>query len=133
MANIERINPAGLAPPPGNRFAHVVRWGQRVWIAGQTARAADGSTVGVGDPKAQAVKVYDNLDTAIGAVGGTLADIVKVTIFITPGDDVIAAAREAQNECWGDRPLPASSMVIVHALANPDYVIEIEAEAVLEG
>ena len=133
MAAIERINPPGLAPPPGNRFAHVVRWGNRVWIAGQTARSADGTDVGVGDPKAQAEKVYENLTTAIGAVGGTLANIVKVTIFLTPGDDVLAASRTAQNECWGDNPLPASSMVIVHARARPEYVIEIEAEAVLDA
>jgi len=128
---VERINPAGLAPPPGNRFAHVVRSGNHVWIAGQTARTADGVNVGVGEPRAQADQVYANLRTAMASVGGTLADIVKVTIFLTPGENVLAAARAAQNECWGDNPLPASSMVIVHALVQPDYVIEIEAEAVL--
>jgi enamine deaminase RidA (YjgF/YER057c/UK114 family) len=131
MAHIERINPPELAPPPGNRFAHVVRWGNRAWIAGQTARGADGVNVGVGDPRAQAEKVYDNLRVAIGAVGGTFANIVKVTIFLT-SEDSLSAARAAQNECWGVAELPASSMVIVKALAHPDFLIEIEAEAVLD-
>jgi enamine deaminase RidA (YjgF/YER057c/UK114 family) len=131
MAEIERINPPQLAPPPGNRFAHVVRWGNRVWISGQTARGADGVTVGVGNAKAQAEKVYDNLRVAVGAVGGTLANIVKVTIFLN-SEDSLTAAREAQNECWEVAELPACSMVFVKALAHPDFLIEIEAEAVLD-
>lgn len=132
MAEVERINPAGLAPPPGDRYAHVVRWGNRVWIAGQTARDAHGNTIGEGNARVQADKVYENLATAIGAVGGTLSDIVKVTIFLTSTES-LAAARAAQNESWGEHALPASSMVIVSALAQPAYLIEIEAEAVVEG
>jgi enamine deaminase RidA (YjgF/YER057c/UK114 family) len=133
MAHVERINPSGLAPPPGDRFAHVVRSGNHVWVAGQTARTADGVNVGIGDPRVQADQVYANLATAMASVGGTLANIVKVTIFLTPGDDVLAAARAAQNECLNGKPLPAaSSMVIVRALVQPDYVIEIEAEAILD-
>ncbi len=131
MPKIERINPPELAPPPGARFAHVVRWGKQVWIAGQTARTADGMNIGIGDAKTQAEQVYDNLRVAIGAVGGTFANIVKVTIFLT-SEDSLPAARAAQNECWGVTELPASSMVIVKALAHPDFLIEIEAEAVLD-
>ena len=131
MAEIQRINPPGLAPPPGNRFAHVVRWEKRVWIAGQTARGADGVNIGIGDPTAQAVKVYENLRIAIAAVGGTFANIVKVTIFLT-SEDSLPAARAAQNDCWGVAERPASSMVIVKALAHSDFLIEIEAEAVLD-
>jgi len=131
MPEIQRINPPLLAPPPGNRFAHVVRWGQRVWIAGQTARGVDGVNIGVGDPMAQAVKVYENLNIAIASVGGTFANIVKVTIFLT-SEDSLPAARAAQNDCWGGPERPASSMVIVKALAHSDFLIEIEAEAVLD-
>jgi enamine deaminase RidA (YjgF/YER057c/UK114 family) len=87
--------------------------------------------VGVGNAKEQAEKVYENLRIAIGAVGGTLANIVKVTIFLT-SENSLTSAREAQNTCWGDARLPASSMVIVKALAHPDFLIEIEAEAVLD-
>ena len=132
MPEVERINPAGLAPPPGGRFAHVVRWGNRVWVAGQTARDAQGNTVGGDDARKQANQVYENLAIAMAAVGGTLSDIVKVTIFLTSTDS-LTAARMAQEECWGTHYLPASSMVIVNALAQPTYLIEIEAEAVISG
>lgn len=131
MPDIERTNPEGLAPPPGGRYSHVVRWGNLAWIAGQTARGADGEVVGAGDAAAQARQVYANLRTAMESVGGTLANIVKVTIFLVSEDD-LAAARAAQNECWEGAPPPASSMVIVKALAQPDYLIEIEAFAVLD-
>ena len=131
MPDIQRTNPAGLAPPPGNRYSHVVRWGNLAWISGQTSRGADGAVIGQGDAPAQARQVYANLRTAIESVGGTFENIVKVTIFIT-SEEHLSAARAAQNECWGDAPPPASSMVIVQALAQPEYFIEIEAFAVLD-
>lgn len=131
MPDMQRTNPDGLAPPPGGRYSHVVRWGNLAWIAGQTSRGPDGAVIGAGDADAQARQVYANLRTAIESVGGTFANIVKVTIFIT-SEEHLPAARAAQNECWGGAPPPASSMVIVKALAQPDYLIEIEAFAVLD-
>ena len=131
MVDIQRINPPGLAPPPGNRFAHVVKSGNLVWIAGQTARGPDGVTIGKGDTLAQARQVNANLKTAIESVGGALSNIVKVTIFLTPDADV-EAARQAQNEYRDENALPASSMVFVHALVNHDYLIEVEAFAVVD-
>ena len=131
MSDIERTNPEGLAPPPGGRYSHVVRWGNLVWIAGQTSRGPDGKVIGLDSGPAQARQCYENLRTAIESVGGTFANIVKVTIFVT-SEAYLPAARAAQNECWGDAPTPASSMVIVRALAQPEYLIEIEAFAVLD-
>ena len=131
MSDIERTNPEGLAPPPGGRYSHVVRWGNLVWIAGQTSRGPDGKVIGLDSAPAQCRQVYENLRTAIESVGGTFANIVKVTIFVT-SEAYLPAARAAQNECWGDAPTPASSMVIVRALAQPEYLIEIEAFAVLD-
>ena len=131
MVDIQRINPPGLSSPPGNRFAHVVKSGNLVWIAGQTSRGPDGETIGKGDTLAQARQVNANLKTAIESVGGALSNIVKVTIFLTPDADV-EAARQAQNEYRDENALPASSMVFVHALVNPDYLIEVEAFAVVD-
>lgn len=131
MPEITRTNPEGLSAPPGNRYAHVVRWGNLVWIAGETARDVNGDVVGKGDCFAQCEKVYDNLRVAMEAAGGTLTNVVKVTIFLTSEDD-LADCRRAQNECWGDNALPASTMVIVKGLANPDYLVEIEAFAVVD-
>ena len=87
--------------------------------------------IGLDSAPAQCRQVYENLRTAIESVGGTFANIVKVTIFVT-SEAYLPAARAAQNECWGDAPTPASSMVIVRALAQPEYLIEIEAFAVLD-
>ena len=131
MPDITRTNPEGLAPPPGGRYAHVVKSGNLVWIAGQTARAADGSVVGKGDTLAQARQVNANLKTAIESAGGKLSDIVKVTVFLTLDAD-IEAARQAQNEYRDEHEPPASSMVVVHALVNPDFLIEVEAFAVVD-
>ncbi len=127
----ERINPPGLSPPPNNRYAHIVKSGNQVWISGQTSRDAEGNPVGLNNAIAQGKQVYANLKTAVEAVGGTLGNIVKVTIFVT-SESYLPAARAAQDDCWGDNPLPASSMVVVHALARPEYLIEIEAYAVLD-
>ena len=132
MAPIERNDPPGLSPPPGGRYAHVVSSGNLVWVAGQTARDASGTVVGPNDPLVQARQVYANLLTAIEAVGGTFSNYVKLTIFLT-SEEHLDAARTAQNECWGDHSLPASSMVVVKALANPEYLIEIEGFAVLDS
>ena len=131
MGNIQRINPDGLSAPPGNRYAHIVKSGKLVWIAGQTSRGVDGSVIGKGDTLTQARQVNANLKTAIESVGGNLSNIVKVTIFLSKEADV-EAARQAQNEYRDENDLPASSMVFVHGLVNPDYLIEIEAFAVLD-
>ncbi len=132
MAPIERYNPPGLSSPPGGRYAHVVRSGNTVWVAGQTARDVSGAVVGPNDPLIQARQVYANLLTAIEAVGGTFSSYVKLTIFLT-SEEHLDAARTAQNECWGDHALPVSSMVVVKALAQPQYLIEIEGFAVLDS
>ena len=131
MPDIQRINPDGLASPPGGRYAHVVTAGNLVWIAGQTSRGPDGTVIGKGDTLTQARQVNANLRTAIESAGGSLSDIVKVTIFLTPDADV-EAARRAQNEYRDENAPPASSMVFVHALAHPDYLIEVEAFAVVD-
>ena len=107
MPDIQRINPDGLASPPGGRYAHVVTAGNLVWIAGQTSRGPDGTVIGKGDTLTQARQVNANLRTAIESAGGSLSDIVKVTIFLTPDADV-EAARRAQNEYRDENAPPAS-------------------------
>lgn len=130
MDEINRVNPQALAQPPGDRYAHVVRSGNFVWISGQTSRDSDGKVIGKGSTLAQARQINKNLRIAIESVGGTMNDIVKVTIFLTPDAD-IEEAREAQNEYRAEYEAPASSMVIVSGLANSDYLLEVEAFAVI--
>ena len=130
MAEIERLNVPGLPEPPGGRFVHVVRAGSLVWISGQTARLPDGSVAGKGDAYAQSKQAYANIQRAIESVGGSLANLTKVTIFLT-GEEHLAGSRKAQDEYAREHPLTASSMVIVKGLANPELVVEIEAFGVV--
>ena len=126
----EFIDPATL-PKPRGRYSQVVRAGNLVFIAGQTAVDLDGEMVGDGDPKAQARQVYANLKTAIESVGGKASDIVKTTTY--PVDrELIPGIREAREGFFG-AALPTSTLLIVAGLARPELLIEVEAVAILDN
>ena len=93
---VARINPPELGTPPGYSQIVEVRAGRMIFIAGQTALDRDGNVVGAGDFAAQATQVFDNLAIALGAVGCTPANLVKLTVFLTDMDN-LAAYREARN------------------------------------
>jgi 2-iminobutanoate/2-iminopropanoate deaminase len=126
MAQIEHLQPAGM-PDNGNRYSHIVRVGPWITIAGQVAADASGAVVGVGDPAKQVEQVYANLSRAMEAVGGTLADIVKTTVYVA-GVEHLDAIRAARAGRFGPNP-PTSTLLVVSRLANPDYLLEIEAVA----
>lgn len=128
MAEVERINPTTLHDPAG-RYTSVVKRGNVVFIAGQTAVDKDGNIVGEGDPEAQARQVYANIDAAIKSVGGTKDDILKTTTYILDRDHILAT-RPARNDYFGDKR-PTSTMLIIPGLADPRYLIEVECEAIL--
>jgi enamine deaminase RidA (YjgF/YER057c/UK114 family) len=96
-------------------------------IAGQVAQDAKGALVGRGDFGAQARQIMKNLKAMVEAGGGTLADVVKVTFFLT---DVRYRADlvPIREEFFGPK-LPASTLITTPALAHPDYLLEIEALA----
>jgi enamine deaminase RidA (YjgF/YER057c/UK114 family) len=127
----QHLNPPGVATPTG--YTHVVSGqGRMVFIAGQTATAKDGSTVGEGDLARQAEQVFQNLKTCLEAAGASFSDVVKMTTFIVnykPDDRAIYAAARQKAFAAGDPP--ASTLVGVQALARPDLMIEIEATAIV--
>jgi enamine deaminase RidA (YjgF/YER057c/UK114 family) len=125
---LERIQPQGLSKPP--TYTHVVRAGNTVYIAGQTATNERGEVVGKGDITAQATQVFENLKTALASVGGDLSHIAKITVFLTDPRfrDPLG---EVRRRYLGDA-LPASTLVTVAALASPDLLIEIEAIAIID-
>ncbi len=105
--------------------------GTTLYISGQVAQDRRGHIVGKGDFAAQARQVMKNLQGMVQAGGGTLADVVKLTFYLT---DVryrpdLVPIRE---EFFGPK-LPASTLITTPALAHPDYLLEIEAVAVLPG
>jgi reactive intermediate/imine deaminase len=128
-AAVERINPQGLSTPTG--YSHVVstRGGKTIYVAGQVAFDAKGQLVGKGDLAAQAKQVFENLAIALKAAGATFANVVKVTYYMRDASQV-AVVRDIRSKYFTSE-LPASTLVEVPRLANPDFLIEIEVIAVV--
>lgn len=118
-------------PDPRPRYSQgIVAEGKRLlFIAGQTAVDADGNVVGKGDAAAQAEQVLRNMKSVLDEAGAGFGDIVKITTYITDPrfrDDI----NPARLKHFGDDP-PTSTLVVAAGLANPDFLVEIEAVAVL--
>ena len=103
--------------------------GKVLHISGQVSQEVDGATVGVGDITAQTRQVLNNIDKILDSVGGQLPDIVKVTVFVTDMS-MLEEIHRVRSEFF-DPPYPASSLVQVVGLVDPDFLIEIEAVAVI--
>jgi enamine deaminase RidA (YjgF/YER057c/UK114 family) len=124
----EAVNPPSLGPPSGP-FSRVVRTGDLVFLSGAVGYDYPGHVVDKGDPEAQAYQALLNLQTALEAVGGTVDDIAKLTVFLTDIRDrpAVAAARIR----FFKPPYPADTLVEVSHLVDPDLRVEIDAIAVL--
>jgi enamine deaminase RidA (YjgF/YER057c/UK114 family) len=129
MPHQEHLNPETMSHPRG--YTQVVKVGNTVYIAGQVAVAPDGGIVGKGDPQAQVRQVWRNLEAAVKSVGGTIQNIVKTTTYIT-NIEYAAAVREVRNEVYRSLQPPTSTLLVVSQLASPDYMVEIEAIAVVD-
>lgn len=128
---IERIYPEGLRRPP--TYTPVVRatGGSTIYLSGQVPVDLEGHIVGAGDFAAQARQVFANIRIALAAVGADFSNVVKMTTYIVNyHPDLREALGAARSEAMGDA-LPASTLVGVQALATPDYLIEVEAIAVV--
>ena len=122
--------PDGLAQ--ANGYSHTVSaTGRFVSVAGQVAMDEQGELVGEGDPQAQAERVFENLRLALAAVGATFADVVKFGVYTTD-ISILPVVREVRDRYVDTANPPASTAVQVGALFRPDYVLEIEAFAVVE-
>ncbi|MGE0059311.1 MAG: RidA family protein [Dehalococcoidia bacterium] len=128
----KRTNPDTNYKPTG--FSHVVEaTGSRIiYVSGQTPVDVNGEVVGKGDLAAQAEQVYKNIQNCLAAHGATFADVVKTTTLVVnykPEDRPIIGA--VRNKFYNADELPASTLIGVQALAAPDFMIEIEAVAVI--
>ncbi|MCD9877128.1 RidA family protein [Streptomyces guryensis] len=130
MSELTRISaPDGVFPAA--QYSHVVMGtGRFVAIAGQLALDEDGRPVGVGDPGAQARQVFENLHRCLAAAGAAFDDVVKLTFFVTDMAH-LPAIRTARAAHIPDDRLPAASAVQVAALVRPEFLMEIEAYAVV--
>ena len=103
--------------------------GRLYFISGQVAVDVNGNVVGRGDIRVQTRQVLENITAALAAVGGTMDDVACVNVFVVNLEH-LAAIHEVRAEYW-QRDYPASTLVQVAGLVHPDYLIEINAVAII--
>jgi reactive intermediate/imine deaminase len=117
-----------IAAPRGHYSHAVIAQGRTLYVAGQVPIDADGEVVGA-DAATQARQVLSNLAAVLEAASATLADVVKTTVYLTNLDDR-AAVGEVRRAHFAGGP-PANTLLVVAGLADPRYLVEIDAIAVL--
>ena len=129
-AKIEPYCPPTVHKAPGYSQGIKVTGAQTIlFLAGQVSYEKDGTTKHKGDFKAQARECFECIKRLVEAAGGTVKNVVKLNTYILDVGNR-PAYREARKEVLGDHE-PASTMVQISALASPDFMIEIEAIAVI--
>jgi reactive intermediate/imine deaminase len=123
------LNPSTLPKPNGYSHVVEVEGGRTLYISGQIALDKEGALIGKGDIKAQTRQVFENLQSALKASGATLDQVVKITVFMTDVSD-LQSFRDVR-DTYFIKHHPASSLVQVSRLSRPDYLIEVEAIAVI--
>lgn len=124
------LSPKSIPDPRPRYTQGILAEGKRLlFIAGQTGVDAGNNVVGKGDVAAQTEQVLKNMKAVLDEAGASFADIVKITTYITD-PRFRDGLNPARLKYFGDNP-PASTLVVVSGLADPDYLVEIEAIAVL--
>jgi enamine deaminase RidA (YjgF/YER057c/UK114 family) len=130
--NVQHLNPAGLHKNPAYTQAVVVSGNATtIYVGGQNAVDVSGNIVGNGDLRAQTEKALQNIETALAAGGAGLQHVAKWNVYILHGQSA-QAGFEAFQKVWGQRPNPpVISGIFVPALEHPDFLVEIDAIAVV--
>lgn len=119
------IGAVGVAPPAGHYSHGVIASGRLLFVAGQVALDESGQLVGGDDAAAQAHQVLANLKHVIESAGATMADVARTTLYLTRVEDrgPVGKVREA----FFPSPPPANTLLVVSSLAQPDFLVEIDA------
>jgi enamine deaminase RidA (YjgF/YER057c/UK114 family) len=128
----DRFNPPGIWRPDGRAFSQGVVQGpgEVVHLTGQVAWDEAGEVVGAGDAETQMEKCVDNVRVILGEVGGTLADIVSMTIYFVDRDDLPTIQR-VRSRHFAAETAPASILIQAAGLVIPEFVVEIVPVAVV--
>lgn len=110
-------------------YSRAVRVGNIVHVSGTTASDEAGNVHGIGDPYAQSVYIFKKIENALTQAGATLADVVRVRMFVTDISRWEEVGR-AHGEVFANIR-PVSTMVEVRALVSPEHMVEIEVEAII--
>ena len=124
---VTHIQPTTIHETPG--YSHIAVGAGLAYISGQVPLEPDGTLVGAGDVEAQAAQVFANLAAALAAVGADFTDVLRLNCYITDAS-FVSGCRAARNRIL-PTPQPASTLAVVDALASPEWLIEIEAVAVV--
>jgi 2-iminobutanoate/2-iminopropanoate deaminase len=129
---IEVINPKTVSKPIKPTFSQAVKVTGKtfLFISGQVSVDKEGNTIGKGDVKAQTRQVIENIRTLIENAGGTIKNIIKVTVYLVDMEH-FDAVHEVRKEYFKESP-PASTLVQVSRLVSVDWLIEIDAIAILD-
>ena len=127
---MKRENVRGTSPyEPIVGYSRAVRVGNNVHVAGTTATGADGKIVGKGDPYAQAIQCFKNVEQALHEAGANFRDVVRTRMYVTDITRWEAVGR-AHGQIFRDIR-PVATMVEVSRLVDPDMLVEIEVDAVV--
>ncbi|MGS2763703.1 RidA family protein [Sinomicrobium sp. M5D2P9] len=129
-SQIEHINPDGLSKNPA--FSQIVTTqgsGKTIYIGGQDAVNEKGKIIGKNNIAEQTEQVMNNLQIALSTCNANFENLVKLTIYIVQGQDLYSAFQTSQNFLGQLSSPPAISVLMVAGLANPDFLIEIDATA----
>lgn len=131
-SHVRFINPSGLPKPTGYSHASIIDLGNSymVIISGQVSVDSTGAVVGKGDMGKQTEQVFLNIKNIITAAGGSMSHLVKLGFF-TRDVSQLQAIRTARNKFLDAVNPPASTLVEISGLVNPDFLIEIEATAII--
>ena len=120
-------------PNPQNKpvgYSPAARVGNTVFVSGHVSVDANGNTVGVGNAKAQCEQVFNNVEAALTAAGATWNDVAKINCYLIDTADYGAWAA-VRHQHFPENG-PASATVIVKALVKPEFLVELEAIAILQ-